>query len=428
MSHFQSFEVGDRVILTMDGGEAVIKGSSAASQGNLIGQATVSHDEGGSRIEGRGSVVLNIPNRVHLSLEGEPNNVVVRDLRHLSLDTVEGNLVARHVGTLQVNGALEGEVALSQIEQPLTLESVQGNLAIREVSQVEIESIEGNASLSRVGVVRVEQVEGNLAIAEAEEVTVGIVEGNGSIRTVTGAIMLDQVEGEITIKNPGPTVNVAHVEGNAALEGFLHAGGSYEISADGDIRLNVEGHARIVTRGASEVRTGSAVRQEGEPDAEWQTVYWVGEGENPAHVKLELGGGRLDLNLDDSQVRYTWGDDVRFGKDQAWSGEIHLEVEQALREAREEIRQAAETMRRELKQAMRKGGVIHTGIRGPLGDFLNALRPTPPAPPGAPEPPAPPSAPNRDELKLVLTMLQEGQISADEAERLIAALSGQPTS
>ena len=313
MNHIHTFDAGKQITLRMDGGEVVVKGSASARHANLIGQARVTTEGDSHTVEGQGSLVLNLPSHTHLTIESGVNNVVVRDLRHVTLGEVEGNLVLSHVGTLEVESSLQGEVALNQIEQPLRLNAVEGNLMVNEAADLTIERVEGNAALRHVGVLVIDQLEANLTVSDAASLAVERIEGNSAIRRVSGAITLGTVEGNLALSAPGPEVTVEQVEGNIAMEGALPPGGSYRLSSEGDIHLHLTGHVRLVAHGMGEVESGPTVRRDEAPQDEGYAVYWIGEGEDPATVELTLSGGRLSLNQGEPRVRYTWGEGVRWG-------------------------------------------------------------------------------------------------------------------
>ena len=94
-----------------------------------------------------------------------------------------------------------------------------------------------------------------------------------------------------------------------------------------------------------------------------------------------------------------------------------------------EVKKASETVRQEFERAFgdvdnRRSGPLGSFIRDAVHDLFDGLRPTPPQERYYQEEPVPEPArePSSDELKMILKMVANGTITAEEGERLIQAM------
>jgi hypothetical protein len=337
-----------------------------------------------------------------------------------------------------------GDARLKDLEAELSLKNVGGDLVLRRVAGVKFERVGGDLSAK--------QVTGSLLFGEvAGDISARDVEG-GVAGTAGGDIYLRNVEAEAS----------AIAGGDVVLNLEFTPNHAYDFSAGGDIicRLPPDASATITTKCTGDLSVdapGARVEKRN-----GQKVVILGAGE--ATVSLQAGS---DITISDVTVASSGvadsGDD--FGERIA--AEIEAKVSARLAEVERElnlqfgnlnislsglggvdaeriaakVRRAAESARRRNESAQRKADALNrkaealqrkaeqinerTGRRKSWG-FTFAMPPMPPRPPTPSRPPAPPGAEpvSEDERLSILRMLEQGKISAADAEKLLAALEG----
>ncbi len=358
----------------------------------------------------------------------------------------------------------------------LTIKAVRGNLKLQGVGgDLVIDTVNGNATLSDAGSLALQRVYGNLRVAQIEgNVHVASVVGNARLKDVDGKISLGNVVGNLRAEGGGEGLSVENVGGDARISPPFAAGMEYAVRAGGNVTIYLpeEPNARIELQAGGGVRANVpdlVLRQE-----EGVTTATLGEG---AALIKAWAGGRTAIKNAWTEVDY----DEDFGFDfdfdfsfldslnelgpmiearvsQAMAG-LEASLQEGLRHidgerirsyaerAAEKAQRAAERIAEKAQQAAEREAerarrsAEHEAERARMRAEHAERRwqrasgyPTPPEPPVPPAPPhAPtpseaytPPMPSADELReerlQVLRMVQEGQLTPEEAAKLIAAL------
>lgn len=341
-------------------------------------------------------------------------------------------------GDLSLVGWESGEILLKGDDEELRCEqngeevkiSSDGDLSIRvpKAASVTIQNIAGDASIrGLMGGIELKEAGGDLSIRDVDSVAVDTIRADFSLR---GA------RGHLSVKNAHSDVSVREVDGNVALEsvaddlalrdvrGNISAnvsedvilyldpqpGNTYSITAGEDILLVMPPEANAtLTLNADEI------------DAEWEGVERDEEatsrvitlGDGSAIVTMNAGGDiRVSNQSDAGESAEDFGNFAGVGFD--WSGfgeRISRQVEQVTRRA---TKKAEEAARRAERIGRRAGARVNVGVGRWDWDLT---------PKGAPIPPKPQAS--EEERLAILKMLQEKKISADEADKLLAALEGE---
>lgn len=348
--------------------------------------------------------------------------------------------------------AAHGQLSVTGLAGPLTVDEVTGNLGLRQVGDVTAASVHGN--------LRAMGVSGDLSLRDAF--------GNVSAQQVHGHFQTEApVRGNLTLR-AGPGSVSASTLGNASVQLTPQAERQYRIEARGnlDCWLPEDTSARVeIHSQARSIHIRLPERSQ-----------WL---RKDAHVE-QLGGGEARLHLQASGlVRLTGGshedpsdvEGMRAIDD--LSGEIRQEIEgqmealenrldeqlsvlaskagsaglpteevdgmvheareasrRATRRAQEKAeaaaRKAQEKLARQLEKARRaaeKRARAAARERKRAGTTTGRAERTTTGP-TASAGPRPPAAGLDEEYMLVLRMLEEKKISAEEAERLIEAMEG----
>ena len=284
---------------------------------------------------------------------------------------------------------IEGDASIRGVMGGIELKEIQGDLSIRDVNSVAIDTIQSDFSLRGA--------KGHLSVKNAEsDVSIRDVDGNVSLESVADDLALRDVRGNVS----------ANVDNDVVLYLDPQAGNAYSITAGDDILLVMPPKANAtLTLNADEI------------DIEWKgvakddsTTRVVVLGNGSAVVTLNAGGDiRVTNQADAGDTAEDFGNFAGIGMD--WSGfgeRISRQVEQATRRATKQ--EADEAARR----AGRRGG---PKVNVDVGRWNWDLSPK-----GVPMPSKPQAT--DEERMMILKMLQEKKITAEDAEKLLAALEG----
>jgi hypothetical protein len=276
---------------------------------------------------------------------------------------------------------IAGDAAIRSVLGGIELKNIVGDLSIRDVDSVSIDTIESDFSLRGA--------QGNLFVKSAHS--------DVSIRDVDGHVTLESVADDLALRDVRGNVS-ANVSEDVVLYLNPQAGNTYSVTAGDDILL-------VMPPKANAILTLSAYKI----DVEWRgvardddaTSRVVTLGDGSASVTLNAGGDiRVTNQANAGESAEDFGNFAGLGVD--WSGfgeRISRQVEQAARRA---TKQAEDAVRRVSRRA---------GTKVNLGDW--DFKPVTPKP-----------QVSNEERLVILKMLQEKKITAEEAEKLLSALEG----
>ncbi|NOH04811.1 MAG: hypothetical protein HND47_23995 [Chloroflexi bacterium] len=283
-----------------------------------------------------------------------------------------------------------GDASIRGVMGSIELKEVNGDLSMRDVNSVTIEAVHSDFSLRGA--------KGSLSIRKADS--------DVSIRDVDGSAILDSVSDDLALRDVRGNV-VANVGEDVVMYLNPQPGNAYSVTAGDDILLVMPPKASAtLTLSADEIN----IDWDGVENDEDATSRVITLGDGSAAFTLSAGGDiRVSNRSDAGESAEDFGNFAGMGMD--WSGfgeRISRRVEQATARAQ---RKAEEAARRAEQKARRFKGGLEIGRWS--WDF---------SPKGVPMPPKPPVS---DEERLaILKMLQEKKITAEEAEKLLAALEG----
>lgn len=390
-------------------------------------------DEPALKIQSQGSLdedaVQQAANVVRLStlLEGRlfvPRQATViigyvaGDLR---ADGLTSSLEVRHVeGDLHVKGGtlhvhqVQGDCVITELTGGVTIGSASGNVSLREVAGEVVVGLIG-------GDLRVRQVSGTLRVEE--------VHGNVHVKNLDDALELVRVGGDAVLINLLGGIKLHQVQGEVVLKTKLASEASYHVQANGDIalKLPLPTSAHLVLEAPSgEIDSTVPLRVEEQSSGRLTGI--LGQEDGPAEVFLHTGNGNIILKPltifeDKSPEQAGAYSDAAVIAEMAQAHVmaspgtanrddfVSRETEQALQRAervRTKAERAAERAQRHMaRQAERIAERWHLTWHGKRTTPRRAAEPV-----------------TEEERLIVLKMLQEGKITAEEANKLLEALEG----
>lgn len=329
-----------------------------------------------------------------------------------------------------------GCIARVPVESSLEIDRVDGELMLKSVEgEIEAGEVYGQFMTKSVGPLRLNLAASNVNCRSVEgDFICETINGNAHLQDVDGQISIELVKGNLVIKGYSTGINAA-TRGNATLRLEPQPQGSYHITANGNIhcRLTSDSSARIVLKSNSK---NIKLSNQGKSESIQASQHELTIGDGESQITLEARG-IVDLTIpveDDFEWSFefdmddeisTMADDIS----QIVSEQIESQLEvlnenlshlstnlsaigpAASAKARAKIEAQRSKLERKLAQVERR-----TAERARQASRRTTQRFSTRKPAGDPV--------SDEERQKVLEMLQNKQISVQDAEVLLAALEG----
>ena len=319
----------------------------------------------------------------------------------VNIETAHGDLrlsdlggacqVARVDGTLRAEGIAD-----------LLLGNCAGDLRFENSGNLEAESVAGDVRISRAAAVRLGRVHGDLwAELLRGELQCERVSGDTRLNEISGPVNLRVLYGDLRGLNLTGGLAAPQVQGDAVLQGAFAGGAAFTVNADGDITLLLTGEAdaRLVVHANGRIRSDVQLT----PAADGAPTF-----------SATLGQGSSRINL-------TSSGDIRIA--QAGAGTARVAAEIHAGPPAKDLRTLGERIRQQVITSLAAAGIPIEGGRGARPGRPPRAAPPPPVPPAPPRPAAALKTISEEELR-ILKMVENGTITAAQAELLLKAIEG----
>lgn len=309
------------------------------------------------------------------------------------------------------------------------IERIYGNLeTVGDLGNILVENVSGNCSIQSSESLTIENVSGNCKI--------GYIISNANIRNVGGNLSFVVENGVMSINGVGGNLSgkadhislYTSVGGNIKIMTNRFDGRENQLRAGGSIKLNISDldNTLITARAGGIVTINYQGLSEKFTNGKFEKKFGSGEKE----VQLKAGGNiKISDDEADFEVNHNFG-----SADDAYVDEIERKFEtRALQssgfdfsdlfdidgEIGERIREKSQMADEKIQKAMEKMERKFSFKE----EFGMPRPPRPPRPPVEPQPRGPKSSPiSSEEKMMILQMLQDKKITAEEADRLLRAL------
>lgn len=285
--------------------------------------------------------------------------------------------------------AVEGDMALKNVAGDITIQNVRGDLALRDVGSVSVGTIHADLSLR----------------AARGDVQIRAVHGDASIREVGGSLTLENVADDLALREVRGNLR-AHVGEDVVLYLSPQAGSTYSVDAGEDILLVMpaQADAALTLNGDSISVDWAGVAAE-----EGATSRSLTLGSGSARITLNAGGDiRVTSRAEVAESAEDFGNFAGIGFDWSDFGErLSQQVEAVAERAAKRAEAAVRRIERDVGRRMKTG---RWGVYASSGEF-GARAQTEPV--------------SDEERLMILKMLEEKKITAEEAQRLLDALEGE---
>jgi hypothetical protein len=353
-------------------------------------------------------------------------------------------------GMVLEDGHITGDVTIKSIEGSMHISHISGNLSLRSVASVDIDKVNGNLSAKNVdGNLHLTQCQGNVSVVDIRGnlIVENNISGNFSLKEIDGnaqavaggniSVDLDpspeshyefQAKGNLNCRLPADSSAGIQIERGSTIRISVpgidvpeHVSAPYDlVLGDGDARLilGASGNVGVLARPVDwdmadfEVEIGD--------DFDMITESLNEQIAAQIEAQMAMMEEQLDHQLDN--LSYSLEKSAMSAEQAERIADRAREAsERANQRAQEKIRRSQEKMQRKLEAARRRAEQKARAAERAARDRRRRSEP----PVRKPMPTKPAYEPVTEEERLmILRMLEQGNISLEEAEQLLAALEG----
>jgi len=341
---------------------------------------------------------------------GDPGEIlaIVEDLRNLS--AVESD------GEININCECDCTLRIPT-DANVVIDRVDGSVVINDfLGGLRIDIVHGNLTMNRVGDVECKSIDGNCRVANGGKLLVQGVGGNLSGSALSGQLCALGVGGNIKMAAVS-SAQTLKAGGNIRI-GLLEINNEIHIAAGGNVRLYLPpkaGYVLYAACGSQKITLRSG--EETQRILGRASDMKVGEG--GPRLKIAAGGS---ISLLDSE--YKEGDNEEINVDfemNMMNERIQKRIEEKIRRAEKRTEAAQRRAEERIQESMRNVGRSGPGRSVTIGGFTEQRA-------GAAQKKADAAGESGRvtdaERLIILNMLSEKKITAEEAERLFKALEG----
>lgn len=427
----QRFEPVERIELGQADGDVSIKGwDERAIELAVDGDESECTIEAGAQalvLSCRAPLALRVPRATVVQVGEVSGDLLLSGLdRAVSVQTVRGDVfVGAGNGSISLQ-AVHGHLGVERLSGPFSAAETHGDLHLKNISTARVGSVHGGVNARGV----------------ASECALGVVRGDVRLRDVAGVATLEEAHGDFRGQDLRGGLTARQVRGSLSLKTAVTPGCTYRARAEGDVlaRFPPETSARFTLQAQGDLSAKGFEVNEPEPG---RFVGQVGTGE--AEVVLEAGGS-LSVKLRGTEDEHAWGFTME-GLGAKIEAEIaaHMgefdgaqiaahEIEKAMRQVEHEIARAQQQAERAAERAQERARHVEERARRAQEKALERAKrfqakvdldwqPRGRGEAGTRARPVR-SSPSNEEQMAVLSMLQAGKITVQEAEKLLKALGG----
>jgi hypothetical protein len=252
---------------------------------------------------------LKVPAGLPLYVRQAQGNLSVEEVASLNAEQVRGNLRLDEVAQVHL-AEVYGNLKVEEVADLRVVGTVYGNVSLKEVQVADLQNVRGDLAAKELGQLRASRVGGNLVAKEiAGRLEADRIGGNATLKTVGGTVAIDQVAGNLTARGLAGGAQVPRIGGNLLLNGGLGRGQSYHFQADGNalLRLTAEDGAHITLSARGKILSSLPLAEEERGEGRLSGTL----GEGGAEIAVEARGN-IVLGSEGSGVRIhvEVGDDV----------------------------------------------------------------------------------------------------------------------
>jgi DUF4097 and DUF4098 domain-containing protein YvlB len=358
----------------------------------------------GETVRLRAALVVRVilPAHIAVTIENANGDLRVQNLAgEVNLTAVHGDLRLVKLTNTVMIGQIDGSLRAEEVADLRLLGSCKGDLRFENGATLSAEIVAGDLRLHGAHHAQIGQVCGDLWAEKVEgALQVKRADGDARLSEIGGPVQLHTLAGDLRAGALTGGLAAPHVSGDAVLRGPFSVTEEYTLVADGDVNLHLPADAdlRLTARASGRIRSDPPLTP-------------AANGSPSFTARLGRGSGRINVtSRGDLRVSQAGGE----ARGRATSGMMG---------------DLGERIRQQVSASLAAAGInietgeVDWGWSGPV----RGMRIHKTARPSAAErsrPAGQPPHPSSEEQMVVLQMVAEGKITAEEAETLLKALGG----
>lgn len=252
--HLTLDEMADKVVLVgWDGADILIRVRDG-QKGDLVAGETGT----GPTVSARVACEVWVPANLPVTIRQVAGNLSARALSaEINAEQVRGNLNLDQVDKATI-AEVYGNVTVKKISLLRVVGTIHGSAQLKEVQSADLQNVRGNLKAKAMDLLRVSRIGGNLEAKEIRgSLDVDQVGGNALVKDIGGPLTLDQVAGNMVARDLVGGSKVSRIGGNLTLNGEIGTGCTYHFLADGNalLRLSDETSAYLALRARGKCRS-----------------------------------------------------------------------------------------------------------------------------------------------------------------------------
>ncbi len=216
------------------GGSLVIRGWTEDTI--MFGEDNFETDEqeGELSIIAAGDLHLMVPSKATITVTEANGSVVIKNIENpVRLGQIKGDVVLRNLLSVETTKVF-GDFSVRNLSGSCVVSEALGDVNFREVGDLSVQTIYGDCAVSFVnGSVEILQVIGDIVL-----------------RTINGDVNIIEGRRDVNIRNIGGTCHVDAVHGDIRMRGGLSPG-KHRLTADGDIILRWPEDAPLIVEASA---------------------------------------------------------------------------------------------------------------------------------------------------------------------------------
>lgn len=249
-------EEGARLTLVEMAGNVTLAGRDRGdvyirSEGGREEDFQIVETETGPAVSARVDCEIQVPTTLPLTIRQVAGNLRVKGLAAgLNAEQIRGNLQLSDVDEAII-AEVYGNTKADAVSSLKLVGTMHGDAGLKAVGAGDLQNVRGNLRAKALENLRVSRVGGNLQVKEISgPLDADRVGGNALLKGVAGALTVDQVAGNLVAKDLTGGAKVPRIGGNLTLNGGLGTGCTYHFQADGNatLRLSEEASVHVTLR------------------------------------------------------------------------------------------------------------------------------------------------------------------------------------
>jgi hypothetical protein len=252
---------------------------------------TLEQTEDGPALSARMPCKVKVPSALPVTVRQAMGNLRATGLAALNAEQVRGNLKLSEVAEAVI-AEVYGTMRAETTESLRLVGSVYGELRLSDVRKADLQNVRGSLRVTGSDSVRVSRVNGELrAKSLSGTLDADQIGGNARLRGIAGVVTLDQVAGNLVAKDLTGGAKVPKVGGNLILNGELGTGCTYHFVARGNaiLRLPEEANAHLTLSARGNLSSSLTLTDE---EREGNRLSGA-VGDGGAEIVVEAGGNLM---------------------------------------------------------------------------------------------------------------------------------------